>query len=140
MFQRKPKDSERAEYRAEQSQRMTAAPPLADEFPHLRSLTMELGQYDGEGVTRISQMKQSLNLKHTSSIVRIHCGNMDCVRGDFDLTHDLARAVQERRSSVTGELRCQGWRSESVVDKIQCGRILRYKLNFEYSKGGPKRV
>ena len=62
MFQRKSKTSERAEHRVEHSQRMTAAPPLADEFPHLRSLTMELGQYDGEGVTRMSQMKQSLNV------------------------------------------------------------------------------
>ena len=133
MFQRKSKISERAEHRVEHSQRMTAAPPLADEFPHLRSLTMELGQYDGEGVTRMSQMKQSLNLKHTSSIVRIHCGNMDCVRGDFDLTGDIADAVASRRLSATGELRCQGWRNEAVIDRIRCGRILRYKLTLEYA-------
>jgi hypothetical protein len=133
MFQRKSKDSERAEYRAEQSQRMTAAPPLADEFPHLRSLTMELGQYDGEGVTRISQMKQSLNLRHTSSIVLIHCGNMDCVRGDFDLTHDITQAVASRRTSATGELHCRGWRNEAVIDRIRCGRILRYKVTLEYT-------
>jgi hypothetical protein len=132
MFQPKPKNAERAEHRAQQSARMTAAPSLADEFPRLKSLTMELEQYDGNGVTRISQMKQSLNLKSTSSIIRIHCGNMDCVRGDFELTDDLAKAVAAHRTSITGELRCEGWRNNGVIGKVRCSRMLRYKLILAY--------
>jgi len=132
MFRRNRKTDERSEYRARQSERATAAPLLADEFPQLRLLSMELGQYDLDGLTRISQMKQTLNLENTSSIVRIHCGNMDCVRGDFDLTHDLAEAAASRRGTATGELRCEGWRNKACIEKVRCGRILRYKLTLEY--------
>ena len=133
MFQRKRKTDERSEYRALQSERVTAAPLLSDEFPQLRLLSMELGQYDLDGLTRLSQMKQTLNLKNTSSIVRVHCGNMDCVRGDFDLTQDLAEAAASRRGTATGELRCQGWRNKVSIEKVRCGRILRYKLTLEYA-------
>jgi hypothetical protein len=99
----------------------------------LRELSMELGQYDLDGLTRTSQMKQTLNLKNTSSIVTVHCGNMDCVRGDFDLTLDLANAAASRRGVATGELRCQGWRNKASIEKVRCGRILRYKLTLEYT-------
>lgn len=133
MFRRKLKTDERVEHRARQTERMIAAPLLIDAFPHLRSLSMELGQFDGDGVTRISQMKQSLNLKNASSILRIHCGNMDCVRGDFDLTQNLAQAAASRRMNAAGELRCQGWRNKSVIEKVRCGRILRYKLILHYA-------
>ena len=81
----------------------------------------------------MSQMKQTLNLKNTSSIVRVHCGNMDCVRGDFDLTHDLAEAAASRRGTATGELHCQGWRNKVSIEKVRCGRVLRYKLTLEYA-------
>ena len=133
MFQRKRKTDERSEYRAREGERVTAAPLLADEFPQLRLLSMELSQYDLDGLTRMSQMKQTLNLKHTSSIVRIDCGNMDCVRGDFDLTHDLAEAAASRQGTATGELHCQGWRNKASIEKVRCGRILRYKLTLEYT-------
>ena len=133
MFQRKRKTDERSEYRTLQSERVTAAPLLADEFPQLRLLTMELSQYDLDGLARMSQMKQTLNLKNTSSIVRVHCGNMDCVRGDFDLTQDLAEAAASRRGTATGELRCYGWRNKVSIEKVRCGRILRYKLTLEYA-------
>lgn len=133
MFQRKRKTDERSEYRARESERVTAAPLLADEFPQLRLLSMELSQYDLDGLTRMSQMKQTLNLKNTSSIVRVHCGNMDCVRGDFDLTQDLAEAAASRRGTATGELRCQGWRNKVSIEKVRCGRVLRYKLTLEYA-------
>ena len=133
MFSRKQKTDERGEHRARQTERIAAAPALTDEFPYLTSLSMELGQYDGDGVTRMSQMKQSLNLKNASSILRIHCGNMDCVRGDFDLTSDLAEAAASRRAHATGEIQCQGWRNKSLIEKTRCGRILRYKLILEYA-------
>jgi hypothetical protein len=133
MFQRKRKTDERSEHRARESERVTAAPLLADEFPQLRLLSMELSQFDLDGLTRMSQMKQTLNLKNTSSIVRVHCGNMDCVRGDFDLTHDLAEAAASRRGTATGELRCQGWRNKVSIEKVRCGRVLRYKLTLEYA-------
>src|SRR5688572_15877672 len=133
MFQQKRKTDERTEHRVRQAERITAAPLLTDEFPHLASLSMELGQFDGDGVTRMSQMKQSLNLSNASSVLRIHCGNTDCVRGDFDLTQELALAAASRRGNATGELRCQGWRNKSVIEKIHCGRILRYKLILEYA-------
>lgn len=133
VFQRKSKNIERTEYRAQQRQQMSAAATLADKFPSVHSLSMELGQYDGNGMTRISQMKQTVNLERASSVMRIDCGNTDCVRGDFDLTGDLTRAVRGRRSSLSGELCCQGWRNKEVINKVRCGRVLRYKLTLEYS-------
>jgi len=122
----------RAEYRVRQTQRVSDSLSLSDKFPQLKSLTLDLGHYDAEGVTRTSQVKYTLNLKHARSVFRIDCANKDCVRGDFDLSDEITNAVAERRSAVSGELCCPGWLSKTTIDMVHCGKILRYKLNLEY--------
>jgi hypothetical protein len=54
------------------------------------------------------------------------------VQGDFDLSANLANAVADGHTSVSGEVVCQGWRSKTTIDKVYCGHILRYKLTAGY--------
>jgi hypothetical protein len=61
-------------------------------------------------------------------LFRFACPNNECVGGNFDLSAALARAVAERRNSVIGELRCQGWQSKATIDQVLCDHVLRYKL------------
>jgi hypothetical protein len=122
----------RTEYRVRQQQRVSDSAPLSDRFPKLKSLSLDLGHYDSVGLSRTSQVKYTLNLKHARSVFRIDCSNPECVCGDFDLSEQIDDAVTERRQDVTGELRCVGWLSKTTVDQVRCGKILRYRLTLAY--------
>ena len=127
-----PKTSPRAEYLQQENLRVQGSPTLAEKFPQLKSATMDLGYYDSGGIVRNSQIKYIVNLKHAKSIVRVACHNHECVRGDFDLTEALVRAVAARQTSVSGEISCRGWRNRATIDSVPCQNILRYTLTLGY--------
>ena len=122
----------RAEYRQQQGQRVRDSGSLADKFPELKSLTVDLTYYDSEGVTRSSQIKYTVNLTNAKSLFRFDCQNDQCVRGDFDLSDELTSAVASHQTTVTGELCCQGWLDKNAVGTAHCHKILRYKFSLAY--------
>ena len=128
----RPKEGPRFEYREQQSQRVSDSPSLADRFPQLKSLTLDLGYFNSEGVTKNSQIKFLPNLDHAKSVFRIDCPNQGCIGGDFDLTDELAKAVAEHRTSVSAQMSCQGWQSKTTIDTVHCHNILRYTLSLAY--------
>jgi hypothetical protein len=107
---------------------------LAERFPQLKSLIVDLGYYDSGGVTKNSQIKYTPNLTHARSVFRVDCPNQGCVGGDFDLTDELAKAVTQHRTTVAGEMACQGWQSKTTIDTVHCHNILRYTLNAVYEE------
>lgn len=125
-----PRTSPRNEYLQQENQRVQASPSIAEKFPCLKTVTVDLGHYDPEGLTRSSQIKYTVNLEHAKSVFRVACHNPECVRGDFDLSDVLAEAVAARRTSVSGEACCHGWRSRATIDSVPCRNILRYKLTL----------
>jgi len=127
-----PKISPRKEYLLKEQQRVLESPSLAHKFQKLKSLTVDLGYYNPEGVTKNSQVKYTVNLEHAKSVFRFGCHNHECVRGDFDLSEVLAEAVAARRTTVSGEVRCQGWRNRAGIDTVPCHNLLRYKLTLKY--------
>jgi hypothetical protein len=114
------------------SQRVKESPTLSLKFPQLRSLAVDLGYYNAEGSTRNSQIKFTPNLEHARSLFRFDCPNQGCICGDFDLTEALAQAVSEHRTTLAGELSCQGWQSKTTIDTVHCHNILRYTLSLAY--------
>ncbi len=122
----------RAEYRQKEAQRVKDSASLAAKFGHLKSLRVDLQYFDSDGVHPTGQVKYTVNLVNAKSVFRFHCPNNECVRGDFDLTDELAKAVAGRRKTVTGELVCQGWRSRTTINQVRCHNILRYKLSLTY--------
>ena len=92
-----------------------ASPSLAEKLPTLKSLTVDLGFYDPGGLVRRSQIKYTVTVEHAKSVFRVGCHNQECVRGDFDLSDVIATAVAEKRTSISGELRCQGWVPQRVI-------------------------
>jgi len=122
----------RFEYRELQGQRAKDSPSLSERFPQLKSLTVDLGYYNSAGVAKNSQIKFLPNLEHAKSMFRIDCPNQGCIRGDFDLSGELAKAVAEHRTSVTAEQTCQGWQSKTTIDTVHCHNILRYTLTLAY--------
>lgn len=127
-----PKTTPRSEYLLLEKQRVQSASTLAETFPELKSLTVDLGYYDPEGLHRGSQIKYTVNMQFEKSVFRIACHNHECVRGDFDLSSALANAVTARLDTVSSEMCCQGWRSRPTIDTVPCHNILRYKLTLEY--------
>jgi hypothetical protein len=122
----------RAEYRQQADQRAQDSESLAVKFKKLKALTVELSYFNGDAANRGSQIKYKVNLENARSVFRFNCPNNECVRGDFDLSEELARAVAGRRKLVSGELTCQGWRNRNTVDTVRCQTILRYKFTLEY--------
>ena len=122
----------RAEYRLQENQRIMNSVSLSSKFQQLKSLTVDLLYYNSEGVTKNSHVKYSVNLTNAKSVFRFDCLNAECIRGDFDLSEDLANTVAAHLTTATGEMRCQGWRSKTTVGTVHCHNILRYKLSLAY--------
>jgi hypothetical protein len=122
----------RAEYRNQEAERVKASPSLAERFRKLKSLVVNLRYYDSKGVASNGQLKYRVNLDGAKSVFRFRCPNDECIRGDFDLTKELASAVAKRRTTVTGELSCQGWQNKTTIDTVHCHNILRYELKLAY--------
>ena len=127
-----PRTSPRNEYLLQEKQRTLESPSLAQKFHKLKSLTVDLSFYDSEGIVRNSQIKYTVNLEHAKTVFRFGCQNHECVRGDFDLSNVLADAVAAHRTTESGEMRCEGWRSRATIDTVPCRNILRYKLTLGY--------
>ncbi|MGD1018763.1 MAG: hypothetical protein ABSA12_05530 [Verrucomicrobiia bacterium] len=126
------KHGPRAEYRQEEGQRVKESATLGEVFQKLKRLTVNLEYSDPQGVVKSKQVKYEVNLANAKSVFRFNCLNDECIRGDFDLSNELAKAVSERRSSVSGEVVCQGWRSRTTIDSVHCHNILRYTLSLGY--------
>jgi len=126
------RNSPRGEYLQQENLRVLESLTLADKFSALKSLTVDLGHFDAEGRSRHSQIKYTVNLAHAKSVFRVACHNHECVRGDFDLSEVLAEAVAARRTLVSGETCCQGWRSKTAIDTLPCRNILRYTMTLGY--------
>ena len=128
-----PKGGKRAEYRREQSQRVKESPTLSEKFPSLKTLKVKLQFFDSRiGHGNNSEVNYTVNLTHAKSIFQFGCRNPECVHGDFDLTHELAHAIEARRRKAVGELRCQGWRGKESIDVIRCNKLLRFELILGY--------
>ena len=122
----------RSEYHEQESQRVKESPSLANKFRQLKSLTVVLSHYEPAGVFRTSQVKYQVNLDNAKAVFRFNCPNTECIRGDFDLTQEIAGAVAGHRTNVAGEMCCQGWRSKTTIDTVHCRNILRFTLNLAY--------
>jgi hypothetical protein len=132
MMMQSPRTSPRNEYLLQEKQRTLESPSLAQKFHKLKSLTVDLSYYDPEGVIRNSQIKYTVNLDHAKTVLRFACQNHECVRGDFDLSDVLANAVAAHRTTESGEMCCEGWRSRATIDTVPCRNLLRYKLTLGY--------
>lgn len=139
-FMRHEKFTPREDHRQREGQRVQESASLAEKFRELKSLTVEFGYFSPEGVSRNRQIKYTVNPTHAKSVFLLNCLNDDCVGGDFDLSEVLDRAIAKRQSTVTGELRCQGWLNHTTIDRLHCHTILRYKLSLAYGVRAPVEV
>jgi hypothetical protein len=120
------------EYQEQESQRVEDSATLAATFRNLKALIVDLAYFSRGSFTRNSEIKYTVNLANAKSRFRFSCPNDQCVGGDFDLSAELAQAVAARQTTLTGELICHGWRSQTAIGEVHCHQILRYKLSAEY--------
>ena len=135
---RQQKRGARAEYRQQESQRTQDSASVADRFPQLKSLRVDLTYFNTDGLSQNNEIKYTVNLANAKSVFRFDCPNSECVGGDFDLSQVLANAYAEHRTTAVGEMRCQGWRSKSTIGTVRCQNVLRYKLSLGYERASPR--
>lgn len=123
----------RAEYRLRQTQRVNSSASLAEKFPKLKSLNVELAYFDPDGLHKTGEVRYKVNVGHAKSIFSFVCQSGECMDGDFDLSDVVAEAVTKRRKAVEGEICCRGTRVKPKEDKRPCNNLLRYKLTLGYA-------
>jgi hypothetical protein len=128
------KPNPRQDYLRQENQRVQDSVGLAEKFPKLKLLTAMLAYFRADGATKNGEIKYTFDPDDTKSVVRFECSNRECVRGDFDLSEAVAQAVAQRRTTVAGEMCCQGWYSKNTIGEVRCHSILRYKLKLAYRK------
>jgi hypothetical protein len=132
MFTRK--QGARAKYQERQGRRVRESLTLSEEFPRLKSLTVNIQYLDSDARDNSHPLKFAVDIQHAKSVLRFHCPNTECIRGDFDLTGELAKAVKRRCTTLTGELPCPGWLSKSTIGAVRCHNVVRYTLHLGYSR------
>jgi hypothetical protein len=126
------KISPRIEYRLRQRDRIQNSVSIAEKFPRLNAVTLDLIFYGPNGITKCQEMKCKLNLEHSKSMLCYPCPGGECTAGDFDLSEVLAKIVAEERTTAVGEMRCHGERKLPNCDPTPCRALLRYKLTLAY--------
>lgn len=127
------KTNPRAEYRQQQIQRANESASMAEKFPKLKSLKVDLSYFEPDGLTRTGELRYKVNVEHAKSLFSFVCQSGECLAGDFDLSNAVAEAVTKRRKTVEGEVRCEGTRSRPKEEKRPCRNLLRYKLTLGYA-------
>jgi hypothetical protein len=123
----------RHEYQLKQREQIDGSLSMAKKFPGLKSLKVTLEYYDASGVTKNGELKCKMNVEFAKSALWFSCPGVECMRGDFDLSDALAKAVGDRRKIATGELRCQGTRKRGDRERVPCHTLLRYTLVLNYA-------
>ena len=126
------KANPRAEYRPREIQRVNNSISLAEKFPKLKSLMVDLAYFDTDGLTKSGELKYRVNVHYAKSVFSFACPSHECVGGDFDLSGAVAQAVSDRHKIAQGEIRCKGWRTLPKETKEPCRNLLRYKLSLGY--------
>jgi hypothetical protein len=126
------KANPRTEYRLREIQRVNNSISLAEKFPNLKSLTVDLAYFDTDGLTKSGELRYTVNVQHAKSLFSFVCPSGECVGGDFDLSEAVTQAVTGRRKIAEGEIRCQGLRGRPKENKVPCRNLLRYKLTLGY--------
>jgi hypothetical protein len=130
MFSRKT--NPRAEYRLREIQRINRSASLAETYPKLKSLTVDLAYFDADSLAKCGGLRYRVNVQHARSIFSIVCPDGECAGGDFDLSGAVTQAVNGRRKIAEGEIRCQGFRTRAKEDKTPCHNLLRYTMTLGY--------
>ena len=123
----------RAEYRLREMERVNSSVSLAEKFPKLKTLMVELAYFTNDRATKGNEVRYKVNVAHAKSVFSFVCPNSDCIGGDFDLSETVAKAVSGKRKVVEGEMACLGWRHRAKEEKVRCDHMLRYKLKLGFA-------
>lgn len=113
-------------------QEYNAAPTIAERYPNVAALTIEMVFHDDSGTAEIDTRTQHYPISQAKTIIRIKCPNYECVRGGFDLTNVVASMINSGERSEEGRLECQGWQDQERVGQYHCLTDLVYKITVEY--------
>ena len=126
------KISPRAAHLLRQREQIEASPLITERFPGLKALKVTLEYFNATGTRKNGEMKCTLNVEQSRSMLWFACRGGECAGGDFNLGAALAKAIAGRCRMASGELRCQGTRRRGDEEGVPCQMLLRYRLNLNY--------
>jgi len=126
------KPNPRLEYRRREIERANSSVSLAEKFPELKSLAVDLVYFNANGLNKSGELKYTASVQHARSVFSFVCPSGECMGGDFDLSGAVEQAVIARRINAEGEIRCGGWSAKAKELKVPCQYLVRYKLSLGY--------
>ncbi len=118
--------SEAGQRYAERREREDQAPRLAQQFPDVRALKLEIEEVASATATQPKHIRRVV-VEHAPALFLVPCGNPGC-SGEHDLTTAILRSLRARERTFGGESRCHG-----MTGDRPCERVVRWDATAEYA-------
>lgn len=104
-----------------------AAPSVAELFPDLEELAVELRFADPDGRVRPSPFKR-IFVPDMQAFFEFQCPLRECSGGGFDLSRQIPQALEQGKTGDAAAIQCQGRRERASKEDRHCGLELRFEL------------
>jgi len=104
-----------------------AAPSVAELFPALEELAVELRFVDPDGKVRPSPFTR-IFVPDMQAFFEFQCPLRECSGGGFDLSQEIPRALGKGTSADHAVIRCKGRRDRPSSDEKHCLLELKFEL------------
>jgi hypothetical protein len=132
MYNRR-RSAEIAQRVQERRDREDSARRLADEFPALEALSLQIKQFRPEGGAADSDHIRRVVVENAPALFHLPCSERTCQDGGYEITPDVMRALRAGQSRFEGESVCNG-----RVGNNPCNRRLRYVGTAVFSASGAR--
>ncbi|MBN1609942.1 MAG: hypothetical protein JW940_25165 [Polyangiaceae bacterium] len=116
----------------ERRQREDEAPRLRQEVRQLAALDIEIDEFRAAGTVLAARHTRRIVVEQAPAHFEIPCSEERCTGGGYDLTYEVMRALEARRTLFDGQAACPG-----SVGSAECGRTLRYVAHASYIEDAP---
>ncbi len=123
------------ERRRKRRMRDAAAERIETAFPDVSEIFLEVGLTNESDPNFDRQLVRNQYVRgpRYSADFSFDCCNKDCVDGGHDITAELLRAINAKRTTVSGENVCQGWQCEQCIGSTRCLCRLKYTARISYA-------
>jgi hypothetical protein len=126
------RNNEAADRMRERRRIEDAAPRLAEQVPHLKTLRLTLSFRRGDVRIGDASYVRVVVVPTAPALFTVPCSDPNCRDGGHSITNALLKALRAGQTEISGEEPCQG---SSGTSGSVCGCTLKYEAEASYQKG-----
>lgn len=113
--------------RSERWQREDASPRLAESFPSLRQLRLEVRELRGEHVIPGTESVRHIIVQRAGTQFEVSCGEPKCEGGGYDVTSQVMSELKRGTKEFRGQDSCAG-----NLGEHPCQRVLEFVARAQF--------